>query len=161
MFRSLRSIGPKITKVNGKLVARTHFLVGLLTLFFSNRQVVVDPARKLVTVTNRWFWFFPSRREIPFEQVRSILYDYKDVSPGSLFSHHDAIDRYAVRLLTQDNSRVYLFSFYGDGAFQNNSGLPDWWFGGEYFFDRTGNQDQESRIFVELLHQMIEAPINT
>jgi hypothetical protein len=54
---------------------------------------------------------------------------------------------------------VRLFYFVGDGAFQNDSPLPDWWYWEDYALDRVGSQDRESRMFVQLLSQIIGVAI--
>ncbi len=54
---------------------------------------------------------------------------------------------------------VHLFSFYGEGEFENVGPLPDWLYWQEYLFDLSGTQTQESRAYVELLSRMTGASV--
>ena len=45
------------------------------------------------------------------------------------------------------------------GGSDNEGPFPDWFYWQEYVFDLTGTQVSESRLFVELLSEMIRAPV--
>ena len=154
------SFGPKICKQTNRLVVRSGWHVTLLSLGMLHREVVVDPRAETFTVTNRYLWAIKRTRVIPFGDVRRILYRYDDMNPfTSLGATGNSSDSYSVALKLRDASEVALFSFVGDGAYQNNSGLPDWCYWSEFAFDWVGDQANESKRFVELLSSFTGAPL--
>ena len=160
MQLSFLSIGPKITRKNGKLVARTSLAGFLASLTCLHRTVVIDPARRMISVRRRLFWFFTSRKRIPFDRVEAIVYTYDDWnSDAGLGYSHDSKDSFTVKLKLWNEHLVHLFNFYGEGAFVNNSPFPDWCFWDEYLLDLSGTQESESRTFVDLLQKMLDVPV--
>jgi len=71
----------------------------------------------------------------------------------------NSIDCYTISLTLFDRRELTLFSFYGDGAFQNQSGMPDWCYWSDITFDRVGTQQAESKYFVDLLSEFTDAPL--
>src|ERR1700738_5034632 len=80
---SVLSVGPRIAKKDGKLVARTSLWVGLFSLGVSWRRAIVDPKHKKVTIRRRLLWFWKRERAIPFRWIESIRYGYNDLSGNS------------------------------------------------------------------------------
>jgi hypothetical protein len=159
---SLFSFGPKISRDGKKLVARTSVPVLLLTLGLAWKRVVVDPDARTVTITSRFlFGLIPTERRIPFDSVDVITYDYGDLNPTTALGFTgDAIDRFAVGLkLHGERVHTHLFSFTGDGSFQNESIWPDWMYWEEMAFDMRGTQEEESKVFVSLLEKMLKRSI--
>lgn len=56
---------------------RTTFLRRLLHLFASDRRVEVDRLRRRIIIEERGLWSRRGRREIPFDRVDSIEYDFE------------------------------------------------------------------------------------
>jgi hypothetical protein len=158
-FRLL-SFCPRVSKVEGKLVASTAWRLRILTLGWLYRKVIVDPQKKQVTLYRRYFWFFARRRCIRFKAIEAIAYGYKDMALGASWTWaHDSIDLFSVGLRLLGGDELHLFYFYGDGTFNNDGPWPDWLYWEDYLFDMTGTQERESRAFVELLSKMIGVAI--
>jgi len=121
---------PKITRENGRLIARSGWRSQLFTLGFAGRQVVVDRQRKLVRIRRRSFWLVTKSRFIPFDAVHEVTYDYHDIDHGGevLTYSHQQDDLFVVGLKLTTGEHVLLFRFYGAGDFSNNSDFPDWFF---------------------------------
>lgn len=157
---SLLSIGPRVRKKHGRLVASTAWLVCVATLGLLYRRVTVDPKRQEIYLHRRCCWFFARTKRIPFTAVAAILYGYQDLAYSGIFSwSHDSVDLFSVGLRLQSGRRRHLFYFYGDGTFTNDGPLPDWMYWENYLFDLSGTQERESRAFVEVLSKMIGAEI--
>jgi hypothetical protein len=115
-----------------------------------------DPKRKHITITKRLFWFFESTRQVPFDKIRRIHYQWKDLKPWFLRGQHvhDSLDCFSVRLtLWEEHREVHLFSFIGEGVAVNQSALPDWMVGLTFERDWAGTQSRQSRYFVALLEE--------
>ena len=54
----------------------TSALVQVLSLFSYARRVTVNGRSRMIWIHKRWFWFFNSHREIPFDRVRHIDFGY-------------------------------------------------------------------------------------
>lgn len=158
--RSAISVCPRIRADEDRLTASTSWLVRILGLELSLRQVVVDRRSRTVTVEQRTAWFFHRRHILSFAQIAAVTYGYEDVNPFAIFSStHDAIDRYVVGLRVVASDEVRLFSFLGDGVFSNDGPLPDWWYWKDYMLDFTGTQERESKLYVQLLSKLIGVTI--
>lgn len=153
------SLGPRVTKQDGCLIASTAWLVRVLTLGTMLQTVVVDLKKSRVLIRGRYLWLFARSRKIPFKAVTAVTYGYEDLSLGGSWSAHNAIDSYSVGLRLYDGEDVRLFSFTGDGSFVNNGPWPDWMYWSEFTFDWTGNQESRSRAFVEILSTMLNVSI--
>jgi hypothetical protein len=158
---SILSMSPKISKESGKLIARTSGRFALLTFGLRWRKVVIDPKHQKVIITRRSLWFFERRRVIPFRFIESISYGYNDVSGTSDWGGAgQTFDLFRISLRLADQETVPLFSFFGRGSFDNNSVMPDWWYWSEYTTSVSGTQEQESRLYAELLKEMIGKPLS-
>jgi hypothetical protein len=152
----LLSIGPRIQKLNDKLLASTARHVQLISLGLCLRHVVVDPQKRELTIAGRYLWFFQSQRRVKFGDVEGVTYGYQDWAMGSILdSAHDSLDLYSVGLRLYDGDDLTLFHFFGDGAFTHDGTWPDWMYWDQYAFDMSGTQDRDSRLFVDLLSRMI------
>jgi hypothetical protein len=150
---------PRIFKSKGKLVAKSSLYQRIISLGLLNRKVVVDPARRTVTISRSRFWFFRRRRRIPFDLIRAVTYGYQDWNANSLEWGHKPEDLYEVGLRLQDRSELHLFYFYGEGEFTNQGPLPDWIYWTSFQFDTAGTQGSESRLFAETLSKILGVPI--
>ena len=59
----------------------------------------------------------------------------------------------------KDDSELRLFNFIGDGTFTNDGPWPDWMHWDEYVFDISGSQENESRVFVDVLSTLIDVTV--
>ena len=156
IFSSLFSVCPRVRKEEDRLVARTAWRLLVLTLGGFYRRVEVDPGKKEVTVYRRYFWVFARRRRIRFGNIEAVTYGYKDWAFGASWSWaHDSVDSYSVGLRLRNDDDLHLFSFFGDGTFQNDGPWPDWLYWDDYLLDLSGTQTQESRAFVELVSKLV------
>jgi len=156
IYSPLLSFCPRVRKVKGTLVARTNLQLRILTLGLMNRKVRVDPKKEEVTISRRLFWFYPRRRRISFKRIAAVTYGYQDWSPDAYWSWaHDSVDLFSVGLRLHGGDEVHLFHFYGDGTFQNDGPLPDWWYWDDFLFDFSGTQERESKLFVNALSKII------
>src|SRR5262245_22082129 len=140
----LLSVCPRVRKAKGKLIASTAWRLRILTLGLTLRTVVIDRIEEVVRIRRRYFWLLTRKRKIPFEAVRVVSYDYQDLSIGSLWSWaHDSLDLFSVGLRLHGGRDVHLFNFFGEGTFQNDGPLPDWWYWDDFAFDMSGTQETE------------------
>jgi len=151
----LLSYCPRVRKVDDKLVASTAYRDRMFTLGTVFRQVTVDPAKKELVLYRRYFWLFTRTRRISFQDVRAVTYTYQDWNASSLAWAQDSYDLYAVGLRLHNDDEAHLFYFRGAGSFSNEGPLPDWLYWPDFATDWTGNQDTESRAYVEVLQKML------
>ena len=149
------SLGPRIEKSGETLIARTSFWQALICLGLFLRRVEVDPARRVISIQDRYFWLFPRERSVPFGLVKDIIYRYDDFSMGLNWSAGQSSDSFRVGLRLLDFDEVFLFGFSGAGTFANNGVWPDWMYWQEYALDFSGRQGSDSRAFVEILMKMM------
>ena len=158
----LLALCPRIKKEPGpRVVATTALRVRILLLGLLIRKIVIDPTEKTIQISSRYVWLFRRQRTIRFSDVQAVTYGYEDLmSYESYFSYgHDSFDWFTVGLRLKDKSETRLFNFIGEGTFNNEGPLPDWLYWGESAFDVSGSQDKESRVFAELLSNLVQAPI--
>ncbi len=157
-FRLL-SIGPRIRKEGGRLVATSS--LRLLCLGAFCREVVVEPHKGWLMINDQAWWFLRKSRLIPFDKILNITYGFEDVTPGGwLVSVRDTKELFRVGLRLQDGGEFDLFRFFGDGPFVNEGIWPNWMYWEDYLSDLTGSQENESPYLVELLCQMTGAKID-
>ncbi len=151
------SIGPRIFKDEGALVAVTGWLFGLLTLGAMLRRVTVEAGAEVVQIRSRYLWLVGWTRTIDFRDIQAVTYGYDDWfgGEGILWEAHDTLDVYQVGLCLKDDREVHLFTFIGEGAFGNGGPLPGWFDWPQYGLELDGGQQSESRLLVELLGKMI------
>ena len=132
----------------------------LLTLGLTLCRVTVDRQQQTVLVERRRFWLFRRRQRIKFDWIAAVTYGYSDQSFTGFFSlKHDSFDVFSVGLWLYDDEEFRLFAFFGDGTFTNNTVWPDWMYASRFASDLTGTQEQESRVFAEILSRMIDVPM--
>lgn len=155
MFRIL-AICPRVRKEADCLIATTSWRIRLLFLYSLYRRVEINTKQRRIVIRSRYCWFFTSQRSIPFKEVRNVTYGYQEESiSGKIFQAYDGLDSFSTGLRLKNDEQVGLFLFFGEGAFTNESILPDWMYWEEILLDLQGSQERESRIFVELLAKMI------
>jgi hypothetical protein len=133
-------------------------LFQILTLGLLHKRVTVDPKEQVVRIRRRYLWFIRRTSRIPFPLIAAITYGYSG-SGNNWGTAQKSSEIYTVGLRLHSGRERRLFSFVGDGEFQNNGPLPDWWYWPEYVFQFVGTQERESRMFVEALSKMIGAEI--
>ena len=133
-----------------KLVATTAWRLRVLTLEFLARSVVVDPKKKVVTVRARLFWLLARNRCLKFSAIEAVTYSYRDWAPGFGGWGHRSADVVKVGLRLYEHEDVRLFYFFGDGEFTNDGPLPNWLYWDHYLFDLAGDQQKESRAYVDV-----------
>ena len=158
-YSSALATGPRLAKIGGKLVATTSLYIRVCTLGLVNRTVIVDTARRCVTIKRRLCWFFRRRLRIPFDSIRAVTYGYQDWAANSWSWTHRSADSYKVGLRLLSRKEVHLFFFCGEGEFSNQGPLPDWFYWVDYQLDIAGTQGQESRCYAELLSKIIGVPL--
>jgi hypothetical protein len=159
----LLSLCPRVREDAGKLILTTGLKTGALTLGLSWRRVVVDPATRTVHVWDRHGWLVAREVTIPFKRIVSVTQDYADLSPGQWLPFgYDAFDVYRVGLrLRGDGGDVHLFRFIGEGAYVNNSDMPDWVHGREILTDVKGMQDREASAAAGAIGKMIGVRVHS
>jgi hypothetical protein len=159
-YSSLFSVCPRIRKQHGRLIATTSLWFQILTLGLLHKRVTIDPKEEVVRIRRRYLWLIRRNTKIPFRSIAAITYGYQDWGDTWNFSlAHDSKDFYTVGLRLHSGQERRLFYFVGDGEFQNDGPLPDWWYWQEYMFDFAGTQQRESRMYVEALSKMIGAEV--
>ncbi|MCA8996576.1 MAG: hypothetical protein KDA80_06320 [Planctomycetaceae bacterium] len=154
------SANPVIRKRPPGIVASTSWWWRVLLLGLSLRTVVIDLRSEKVRVTSRYLWFLRFHKNYSFRYVNGITYGYSNLSTESLFrSTHDTFDRFSVGLKLVGEEEVPLFDFVGEGTFVNDGSLPDWLYWDDYAFDFSGTQESESRLFAELMSNLLDVPI--
>ena len=154
------SLCPKIKAEENALTASTSWLVRVLTLGMLLRRVEVDLQSRTVIVEQRTCWLLHSVKVFPFGQIAAVGYGYEDIHPFASFaSTHDAIDRFVVGIRIAGGDEVRLFFFLGDGVFTNDGPMPDWWYWDDHLMDFIGTQEQESKLFAQLLSKLIGVSI--
>jgi len=161
IFGRLLNVRPRIRKFNGALVADTAPHIAVLTLGLKLRRVMLDPKQRAVRIFARYGWFFPRVRHIPFDVVRCVLYSYTDVNPLSGLGAQQEQDMFTVRLRLMNGEEPILCRFYGQGAFVNNTILPDWmYWEGEMIANLTqGSQEDQSRLYATAVSGLIGVQI--
>jgi hypothetical protein len=157
-YSSLFSICPRIYKRHGQLVASTSFWFQIFTVGLIHKRVTVDPKEEVVRIRRRYLWLIRRNSRIPFRSIAAITYGHDDWSDNWGWAH-DSKDVYTVGLRLHSGHEKRLFYFLGDGEFENDGPLPDWWYWQEYLFDFAGMQQRESRLFVEALSKKIGAEV--
>ena len=151
---------PRIKKIQGYLKATTPWTIRLLSLGSYFKRVVVDPSAKTVVITSRYFWIFRRVKIIRFSDIHAVTYGYGDMSPDQYLSFgHDSVDKFNVGLRLAKRDEIHLFTFLGEGTFENNGPFPDWCYWPDKLFDFKGSQQKESRVFVDLVSQMINVKV--
>jgi hypothetical protein len=165
LFGRLLNVRPRIRKINGALVADTAPHIAVLSLGLKLRRVMLDPQMRAVRIFARYGWFFPRVRHIPFDVVECVLYTYSELNnqlnPFAGWQEYQEQDMFTVRLRLKDGEEPVLCRFYGQGAFVNNSFLPDWMFWGDQVVAgiTQGSQESQSRLYATTVSNLLGVEI--
>ena len=125
--------GPMVLVRNEKMISNSNLIFSLLILFLYVKQVSVDPETETVRIQRRIFWLFKSVKDIPFEQIRRVDYEFskkfKDIGLFDLLflilifgrryyyfnrdRNSNFWGRYVVSVILEDSTSVKLWSFSG------------------------------------------------
>lgn len=146
--------------------ARTPGFLRALSLFAYDRHLRIDTNRRAVFLKVRRFWLSTTRTVIPFTRIRSIVYGYAGMSPGTgqISLAQDVTDRmdkfHVGLLLANDPKPVTLFTFRADAGWL--AGLAAEWLDdklpGLAPDEITGDEEDASRQFVGLLRRHLGVP---
>ena len=156
----LLTLNPKLWIAQGRLHARTAFLVRLLALFSYDRQVILNPRTRLITVERRALWLLQTRRTIPFARVECITYRFRRLitSWSWWVGTTDQLEIFTIRLVLRDpKETVTLLRFSGEGSLR--TGWCGVLLGGDSIVELSGTQEEDSRAYVSILARVIGAPL--
>lgn len=125
--------GPMVLVRNEKMISHSNLIFSLLILFLYVKRVSVEPETETVRIQRRIFWLFKIVRDIPFEKICRVDYEFskkfKDISLCDLLlfslifrNRHYYFDRdgnsnlwgrYIVSVILKDSTEVKLWSFSG------------------------------------------------
>ena len=165
LFGRLLNVRPRIRKEHEVLIADTAPHIAILTLGLKLRRVMIDPNQKAVRIFARYAWFFPRVRHIPFDVIECVLYTYRElnnmINPFSGWGAYQEQDIFLVCVRLKNGEEPILCRFYGQGAFVNNSFLPDWmYWGDEMTANLTqGTQETESQSYATTVAKLIGVDI--
>ena len=157
------NFGPRVEIGETRLMARTSWQLQALALFSYCRVVVVDRAAQSIDVRRRVLWILRSVRRYPFDTFDHINYEYGSIGTfwGLTASGVRSLDRFelfTVQLVAKrPEQTLELFSFAGDGA--ATTGLSGVILAGDSPVDFEGDQEDQSRGYVELLAEFTGLPL--
>ncbi len=134
LVERLLQVPPRISRQGDVLVAETPWLTHILCLGSGSRKVLVDPARKTVTLRKRVAWFVLTQQVYHFDQILNLIADYQDWSLSHLSWSGAYRDRgvFTVELRLTTGERILLFRFYTQGDFVNDGIFPDMMYWGDF-----------------------------
>jgi hypothetical protein len=160
-FRFL-TVGPRVLRTGKRIVIREPTGIGALLFGLFGQHILVDADARTITIERRSFGR-KTTRQLLFDHVRAVTYSYVDLNEpytaDFIESAHDSYDHFTVGLRLTDTSEVVLADFVGEGAFRNNTFMPNWAFLHLYFFNLVGTQEQDSRQLVDELSELIGVPV--
>lgn len=163
VFGRLLQMRPKIRRVGDALVASTATKWAILMLGTKLRTVTVDPRQRAIRIVARYFWLLKGVRRVPFDAVRRVVYDYRDINPLQHLplAVYQELDLFTVSVDLRDGERVVLCRFFGLGDFVNEHILPDWVFWDEQLAAALsqGDQEDESRAYASSVAAIIGVPL--
>ncbi len=156
------AIKPKISISDGRLRARSCVLVQLLWLFSYCKRVIVNPHARKVSIETRYLFFLKKNLEISFDRIRAVGYGYRQTATSWMWTGEttDSFDTFKVMLvLVNPFERVHLFNFTGEGA--NFTGWRGVLLHGDSMVDYSGDQEDASASYVDMLKEIIGVPIES
>lgn len=153
------SVAPRVVVGQRWLTARTHRLWSLMSLFSYQRELWVDAGQRQIRLRERIWWRTRETR-LSIDAVDHIEYRYFGLSTSFFTSFGggrlttetaDRVDRFKVGLVLKSGECLPLFTFIGEGAAATGvmgTLLGDGW------LDMEGQQEQESRGFVDHLMRL-------
>ena len=175
ILRKIINIEPKVGKQGQTLVISSSWRAHLLSLGAASRKITVDPAKKVLRIKGRRFWFFGWSRRIEFDWIQEIIYGYWSTggaggdglwsgSSGGGFGWYGEYtedEMFTVALQLKNNTKVLLCRFVGSGDFVNNTIWPDWCYWGDQLLANAtrGSQETNSQALADVLSHLIGVPI--
>ena len=153
------SASPSIRRDGDRLTVRSSVNSQVFCLGATAKSLVIEPARRRLSLTSRSFWFYRRTRHIEFDWIKEVTLDYNDVGFGMWARRNE--DLFTTGLTLQNGEWVQLFKFYGEGDFQNDGPFPDWFYWEEHLMTHVvkGDQEASSLRFADLLSALTGAPI--
>jgi hypothetical protein len=128
-------------------------------------MVVFDGDARTITIERSIAWGPAKRRVLSFDHVQAVVYGYRDLNEpytsGFWADAWDSYDHFTVGLRLTNQAELHLFDFVGEGGWQNESGMPDWAFLPNYWFNWIGTQEKESRQLVDAMSDLLQVPVVT
>jgi hypothetical protein len=159
------SIAPYVVVGQRWLMARTHRLWSLLSLFSYQRVLWVDAGQRQLRLLERSWWKTRETR-LSVDAIDHIEYGYFGL-PTSFITNYragrmmadtsDRVDRFVVGLALKNGEHLPLFTFIGEGA--SMTGALGTLIGDDWL-DMEGQQEQEARGFVEHLMRLTKLGLN-
>ena len=154
----LLTFRPSIIETKDSIIIETSFLKKLFSLFSYMHKIEIIPSLKKINISRKFAWFFHSFIQLDFDDVCHIDYSYESWGTSwgrtsSGIGAHDEVERFAVYLVTKNEEKYFVCSFYGEGSV--STGWTGVLLGGDDVVDYAGTQGNESRQFVEYLSELI------
>lgn len=154
-YSKFLAMTPRIRVTPDRITARTSLWWQCLNLGTFRREVVLDSRTKTIRISGRFFWFFRGSRNIAFNEVKGVLYNYHESGAASSYvtGESEGSDNYHVGLRLHSMEEVPLFNFSGEGDYvQHTTDIWDIPRGMiESALDAVGTQQEESLEFIDLL----------
>lgn len=151
---SFLQICPKVWADKNHLFARTSKIYQFLNLFSYSRTVVVDRIKKHIEIKIRMFWFFATKRYIPFDDIKHIDMERMEKDVDISFSSFITGDEtWYVRAIRKSTPYPeYLFKFIG-GVRDNQS------YNQSLFINVDGLQFEKAMRYAELVSKYTESQL--
>lgn len=154
------SLGPTVWTEDASLHLRAPILLRVLSLGSYCRNVVVDSRRRTISFRQRYLWAFSHERNVTFDEIDHLDYDYKGLPTGWSYFHGttDEIETYVVSLVLKGTGeRVPVATFHGEGAVC--TGWSGVLFSDDTALDLQGTQGDQSLSLVEGLRRILGVPL--
>lgn len=149
---SFLQISPKVWADKNHLFARTSKIYQFLNLFSYSRTVVADRIKKHIEIKIRMFWFFTTKRYIPFDDIKHIDIDRLEKVDDINFSTFIAGDEtWYVRVIRKSTP-------YPESLFRFKGGVRD-----NHIYERSlfinldGLQYEKAMHYAELVSKYTES----
>jgi hypothetical protein len=153
------AVSPRLDEKDSVLHIYNANVIRLLTLFLHLRHVQIDFKKRIVQIDERWFWLYTQTRQIPFDFISHLDYDFADLATsfGFCMEANDTVEKFTITLVSKSDEKYELCAFRGEGAVTN--GLGGVLLGGDSVEDFMGTQEGDSRQFVTRLSKRLGVPI--
>lgn len=146
----LIEVGPSVSQLIGNLGA-------------GDAKLLVDSKSKRLVVVRRSFWFFRSRRILPFSLIEHVTYECEGHGESLGYvtgesAHHET---FAVGVRLKSGEKVPLIELSGDAPMIHEVLLPTEYLDAkvEEALDLAGTQQEDSLRLIELLQARIGVPL--
>ena len=153
----LFTLKPRVDR-SGKLLEITTPVFGRAASAFSyHRSVSVDGRRRTVRLVETNAWFFTTIKQLKFEEIDHIAYSFSSLwtSWDWLGRVHDLVEAFTVSLMLKNSEELRVARYLGHGAVGDFST----WMMGDDLFDTAGTQEDDSRLLVEHLVEVLQVPL--